>query len=170
MRSMAADAGRKLKVLLSQRLPEASMERFYKTFEGTFYPESEYSSQGLVKAAQEISADALFITLTEKFDKSMIDALPASVKCITTLSVGFDHIDLSAAKERGIVVTNTPDVLTEATAETTVLCLLGAARRAHEALDLIYNRQWTGATPTLLLGSQVRSLGMQPTQFALTVR
>jgi lactate dehydrogenase-like 2-hydroxyacid dehydrogenase len=74
------------------------------------------------------------------------------VRAIATFSVGADHIDLAAARARGITVTNTPDVVTEATADIAMLCLLGAARRAFEAEALVRIGGWTGWTPTQLLG------------------
>ncbi|MCA1939927.1 MAG: D-glycerate dehydrogenase, partial [Caenispirillum bisanense] len=77
---------------------------------------------------------------------------PARVRAVATFSVGYDHIDVAAARARGLIVTNTPDVLTEATADIALLCLLGAARRAWEAESLLRAGQWTGWTPTQLLG------------------
>jgi lactate dehydrogenase-like 2-hydroxyacid dehydrogenase len=77
------------------------------------------------------------------------------VRAICSFSVGFDHIDLGAAKHRGIVVTNTPDVLSDATAEIAMLLLLGAARRAHEGEQQIRTRTWHEWSPTYQLGIQM---------------
>jgi lactate dehydrogenase-like 2-hydroxyacid dehydrogenase len=74
---------------------------------------------------------------------------------IATFSVGTDHIDIAAAKARGIAVANTPGVLTDATADIAMLLLLGAARRAAEGEQLIRQRAWTGWAPTQLIGSDV---------------
>ncbi len=87
-------------------------------------------------------------------------ALPDSVRILATFSVGTDHIDLEAARARGLVVSNTPDVLTDATAETALLLMLGAARRAVEGERLVRAARgtpgaWTGWTPTQLLGRQL---------------
>ena len=92
----------------------------------------------------------------------MIAALPASVKVIATFSVGFDHIDVAAASARGIAVCNTPDVLSVATAETALLLILAAARRAGQGERLIRSGQWHGWAPTQLLGVGVvgRRLGI----------
>lgn len=77
------------------------------------------------------------------------------MRAIATFSVGFEHVDVDAARARGIVVTNTPDVLTEATADIAMLCLLGAGRRAFEGEALVRTGQWTGWTPTQLLGLEL---------------
>jgi lactate dehydrogenase-like 2-hydroxyacid dehydrogenase len=91
-----------------------------------------------------------------------IAALPASVKVIGTFSVGYDHIDVAAAKARGIKVCNTPDVLSVATAECAMLLILAAARRAGEGERLVRSGSWEGWAPTQLLGTQVsgRHLGI----------
>ncbi|WP_144182865.1 2-hydroxyacid dehydrogenase [Elioraea rosea] len=105
--------------------------------------------------AMAAEADAIFCAAGDPLGADTIARLPGSVKAIATFSVGTDHIGLDAAKARGIAVTNTPDVLTEATAETTMLLLLGAARRAAEGERLVREGRWTGWTPTQLLGRQV---------------
>lgn len=112
-------------------------------------------------AAAEGCAGAL-ITVSEKFDRAAIEALPAGVRVLATMSVGFDHIDLVAARARGLIVTNTPDVLTDATADLTLLLLLGAARRAKESMALIAEGRWGAWSPTGLLGVDigVRRMGI----------
>ena len=77
------------------------------------------------------------------------------MKIIANFSVGVDHVDLEAAKARGIVVTNTPDVLSDATAEIAMLCLLGAARRASEGERLIRAGAWNSWSPAFMVGLQV---------------
>jgi glyoxylate reductase len=95
-------------------------------------------------------------------DAATISALPDSVRVIATFSVGYDHIAVGAEKERGIAVINTPDVLSVTTAETVMLLILAAARRAGEAERLVRSGQWDGWAPTQLLGAQVsgRRLGI----------
>lgn len=105
--------------------------------------------------AMASGADALLCAAGDPLAAATIAALPACVRAIATFSVGTDHIDLAAARARGIAVTNTPDVLTEATAELTMLLLLGAARRASEGERMIRDDAWTGWTPTQLMGTQV---------------
>ena len=79
--------------------------------------------------------DGILSSLTEKLDANLISKLSDKVKIISNFAVGFGNIDLNAAKKRNIVVTNTPDVLTDATAEIVILVLLGAARRAKEGIE-----------------------------------
>jgi lactate dehydrogenase-like 2-hydroxyacid dehydrogenase len=100
-------------------------------------------------------AEAILCAAGDPLHAETIARLPATVRAIATFSVGLDHIDLDAARSRGIVVTNTPDVLTEATAETTMLLILAAARRAGEGERLVRSGQWQGWAPTQLLGMQV---------------
>lgn len=82
----------------------------------------------------------------------MIEALPSSVRMIATYMAGLDHIDVAAASARGIIVVNTPEVLSEAVAEVAMLLMLGAARRATEGIALLRGGQWTGWTPGQLIG------------------
>jgi glyoxylate reductase len=100
--------------------------------------------------------DALLVCSSERFSAPVLARLPASIKAIATYSVGFDHIDLPAATARGIVVTNTPDVLTDSTADIAMLLLLGAARRASEGDAMVRNDQWRGWHTTMMLGKDVR--------------
>jgi len=107
-------------------------------------------------------ADAVLCTPVDGMDAEIIAALPASVRIIASYSVGYNHIDVAAAAARGIVVTNTPGVLTDATADLALLLLLGAARRASEGEALMRQGAWSGWLPTQLLGIQVsgKSLGI----------
>ena len=84
----------------------------------------------------------------------MIQQLPGSIKIIATFSVGYEHID-TAAKARGMIVTNTPDVLTDATADITLLLLLGAARRAYEGERMVREATWSSWAPTGMLGTHI---------------
>jgi glyoxylate reductase len=100
-------------------------------------------------------ADALLSLLTDKVDGPVMDAAPR-LQVIANLAVGFDNIDVSAATERGIVVSNTPDVLTEATADLAWALLLAAARRVAEGDRLVRAGQWQGWSPTQLIGPSVQ--------------
>jgi lactate dehydrogenase-like 2-hydroxyacid dehydrogenase len=113
-------------------------------------------------AAAAGGCDYLFCSLTEKVTAEVIAALAPTLKVICTLSVGVEHIDLEAARQAGIKVLNTPDVLSEATAEIAILLMLGAARRAAEGERNVRADAWTGWTPTQLLGQQLggRRLGI----------
>jgi len=112
--------------------------------------------------ARADGADAILCCPGDVLDGAVIAALPKSVKVIGTFSVGYDHIDVAAAAERGIKVCNTPDVLSVATAECAMLLILAAARRAGEGERLVRSGTWQGWAPTQLLGTQVsgRRLGI----------
>lgn len=99
--------------------------------------------------------DGLLVTVTDRIDGDLIRALPETVKIIATFSVGYDHIDIAAAKTRGIAVTNTPDVLTDATAEIAMLLMLGAARNATSAIATLRGGQWKNWAPTGMLGMEL---------------
>jgi lactate dehydrogenase-like 2-hydroxyacid dehydrogenase len=106
--------------------------------------------------------DALLITLNEKCRKDVIDRIPENIKCISTFSIGFDHIDLDACKGRGIKVGNAPHGVTVATAEIAMLLLLGSARRAGEGEHMIRTRSWPGWAPLQLVGQRLdgKTLGI----------
>jgi lactate dehydrogenase-like 2-hydroxyacid dehydrogenase len=98
---------------------------------------------------------AILCTPADRFDAALIGALPASVKVIATYSVGLEHIDQQAAAARGIVICNTPDVLSTATAELALTLMLMAARRAGEGERLLRAGRWAGLSPTFHLGHGV---------------
>lgn len=115
-----------------------------------------YSQDELLERAEK--CEAILCCHTENFNASTIAALPGNVKAIANFSVGVDHCDLAAAKSKGIIVTNTPDVLSDATAEIAILCMLGAARRANEGFSLLRNDQWKDWSPTFMLGKQITGM------------
>jgi glyoxylate reductase len=104
---------------------------------------------------------ALLCLLTERIDGDLLDAAP-ELRVVANLAVGYDNIDVAAATARGVVVTNTPDVLTDATAELTWALILSAARRVVEGDTLVRAGQWEGWSPTQLLGASLtgKTLGI----------
>ncbi len=106
--------------------------------------------QALARAAE--GSEVLFCCLTEKINAEVIAHLAPPLKVIANLSVGLDHIDLDAARRFGVHVLNTPDVLSEATAEVAMMLILNPCRRAYESDHLVRSGQWTGWTPTQMLG------------------
>ena len=119
--------------------------------------------QGRLEDAGKVRPDAVLCSIRPyRFDRSAIQRLPDTVKMIATYSVGHDHIDLQAASDRGIAVFNTPGVLSEAVADSAMLLLLGAARRATESIALLRTGQWTGWTPNQLIGLELggRTMGI----------
>jgi lactate dehydrogenase-like 2-hydroxyacid dehydrogenase len=146
---------------VTRRLPPSIEARAAAEFTARLSPaDAPVSAADIQRMCQ--GADALLCCPAEKLDAGTIAALPESIRVIGTFSVGFDHIDLSAAKTRGIPVVNTPDVLSVATAECAMLLILAAARRAGEGERLVRARRWAGWAPTQLIGTQVsgRRLGI----------
>ena len=141
-------------VLVTRRLPEAVLARLARDYAARFNEDDRlYGRAEILDRAQ--GCDAMLCAPTEQIDAALIEGLPESVKIVATFSVGYDHIDIEAARAAGLVVTNTPDVLTDATADITMLLILGAARRAYEGQQMLRAGQWTGWRPTQLMGLQV---------------
>ncbi len=108
--------------------------------------------------------DGILTSITDKIDEETINKLPDTVKIISNFAVGFGNIDLKTAKKRSITVTNTPDVLTNATAEIAMLLILGAARRASEGIEYAKKSNWKWSADFLigkqLTGARLGILGM----------
>jgi lactate dehydrogenase-like 2-hydroxyacid dehydrogenase len=112
-----------------------------------------YTPEALVAACRTV--DAVLPCHSEHFSADVIAAIGPGLKIIANHSVGTDHVDLAAAKAAGIVVTNTPDVLSDATAEIAILCMLGAARRGAEGDAMVRSGQWNFWSPAFMVGRQV---------------
>jgi lactate dehydrogenase-like 2-hydroxyacid dehydrogenase len=141
-------------VLSTRKIPDAVAARLQRDYLTRLNQEDRVIDQAeLIELSAE--ADALIVCPTDRVDAATIDRLAPRVRCIATFSVGFDHVDAKAAQRRGIVVTNTPDVLTESTADTAILCLLGAARRAHEAQTVLRQGGWKRWAPTEFRGAEI---------------
>ena len=144
----------KTKLLITRKLPRAVEIRAAQTYDAILNAEDrQYSPAQTVDKAQ--GAHGILCTVTDDFSAPVIAKLPDTVRVLATFSVGYDHIDVDAARARGIVVTNTPDVLTNATADITMLLILGAARRASEGEALMRQDAWVGWAPTHLMGTEV---------------
>ena len=146
-------------LFVTRRLPASIEALAASEFDARLTP-SDVAIPDLVEKAG--GADAVLCCPGDVLDAKAIAALPASVKVIGTFSVGYDHIDVDAAKARGIRICNTPDVLSVATAECAMLLIMAAARRAGEGERLVRSGKWPGWAPTQLLGTQVsgRKLGI----------
>ncbi|HET6307926.1 MAG TPA: D-glycerate dehydrogenase [Rhodopila sp.] len=146
-------------LFVTRRLPAAIEALAAQDYEARLTP-SDIAITDLLARAE--GADAILCCPGDALDAKTIAALPQSVKVIGTFSVGYDHIDVAAAKARGIKVCNTPDVLSIATAECAMLLILAAARRAGEGERMVRAGKWEGWAPTQLLGTQVsgRRLGI----------
>lgn len=146
-------------VLATYAMPQAVVEQFGQFADLTVLDGVSDQEQVLARCAGH---DALVCTLMNRITPDFVARLPASIRLVATYSVGFDHADVAALKARGIVLVNTPDVLTQATADVTWLLLLGAARRGWEAQAMLRQGQWHGWEPTQLLGADIygKTLGI----------
>lgn len=153
--------GAKPKVVVTRKLPEAVEERLRRDYDPLFNSDDHVLSADELIARAE-GADALLPCHSEHLSAEVIGRLPDSVRAIANFSVGVDHVDLEAARSRGIVVTNTPDVLSDATAEIALLLMLGAARRAAEGDRLVRSGRWRLWSPAFMVGTQItgKTLGI----------
>lgn len=142
------------KLLVTRKLPDTAEKAFAARFACQFNPaDTPLSADDICRAAEGCVGIAL--TSMDKFNADLIGRLPQSVKIIATVSVGHEHIDLEAARARGIIATNTPGVLTDATADIALLLLLGAARGAHWGERMVRENRWPGASIVAPLGHDV---------------
>jgi lactate dehydrogenase-like 2-hydroxyacid dehydrogenase len=148
-------------VVVTRRLPGAVEEELSSDFEARLNRDDRpLSSAGLQEALR--SADAVLCTVTDRITAEVLSAEPLRARMLANFGVGFNHIDTAAAKARGLAVSNTPDVLTEATADIAMTLLLMVARRAGEGERHVRCGAWTGWRPTHMLGVQVsgKTLGL----------
>ena len=151
------------KILITRKLIKSSEERAAKIFDVKLNKDDKLlTREEIVKKSE--GCDGILSSITEKFDSDLILKLPDTVKIISNFAVGFGNIDLEAAKKRDITITNTPDVLTDATAEIAMLLILGAARRASEGIEYAKNSNWKWSADFLigkqLTGARLGILGM----------
>ncbi len=148
-------------VVVTRRLPEPVHEALTREFDARLNPHDRpLSADGLRDALQQ--ADAVLTTVTDKVTAEVLSAEPRRARLLANFGVGFNNIDVDAAKARGIAVSNTPDVLTDATADLAVTLLLMVARRTGEGERHLRGGQWTGWRPTHMLGTHVtgKTLGL----------
>ena len=151
------------KILITRKLIKSSEEYATSIFDVKLNKEDRVLTKDEV-ISQSNDCDGILTSLTEKLDADTISKLSGKIKIISNFAVGVGNIDLDAAKKRNIVVTNTPDVLTDATAEIAILVLLGAARRAKEGMEWANKKNWKWSADFLmgkqLTGSRLGILGM----------
>ena len=151
------------KILVTRKLLRSCEDKASKTFDVNLNLNDElYSQKKLIELSD--GKDGILSSLTDKLDADTINNLPETVKIISNFAVGFGNIDLEAAKARGIAVTNTPEVLTDATAEIGILLILGACRRASEGIEAARESSWKWSADYLigkqLTGARLGVLGM----------
>jgi lactate dehydrogenase-like 2-hydroxyacid dehydrogenase len=142
-------------LLLTRKLPEPIEARAARDYAATLNSADDpwyRDGAEIARRAAALGAQGILCAAGDPMNAATIAALPDSVRIIATFSVGYDHIDLAAAKARGIVVTNTPDVLSFATAECAFTLMLMAARRAGEGERMVRAGKWDGWAPTQLMG------------------
>ena len=146
--------GQKLRVVVTRKLPEPVETRMIELFDTRLNVEDRpFSREDLGAALAE--ADVLVPTLTDRIDAGLIEAAGERLKLIANYGSGFDHIDVAAAHQRGIMVSNTPGVLAEDTADMAMALILSVPRRLKEGAELIQSGKWEGWSPTALMGHRV---------------
>jgi len=151
------------KILITRRLLRSCEDKATKLFDVNLNSNDElYSQERFLKLSK--GCDGILSSLTDKLDADTINKLPETIKIISNFAVGFGNIDVEAAKKKNIAVTNTPDVLTDATAEIAMLLILGACRRANEGINHVKKENWKWSADFLigkqLTGSRLGILGM----------
>jgi len=151
------------KILITRRLLKSCEGKASTIFDAKLNVNDEiYSQTKLIELSK--GCDGILTSITDKMNEETINKLPDTIKIISNFAVGFGNIDLEVAKKRGITITNTPDVLTDATAEIAMLLILGAARRASEGMEYAKNSKWKWSVDFLigkqLTGARLGILGM----------
>jgi lactate dehydrogenase-like 2-hydroxyacid dehydrogenase len=148
-------------VVVTRRLPDPVEQELTREFDARLNTDDRpLGVAGLQEALK--SADALLCTVTDRLTSDVLSVEPRRARMLANFGVGFNHIDVEAARERNIAVSNTPDVLTDATADLALTLLLMVARRTGEGERHVRARLWTGWRPTHMLGTHVsgKTLGL----------
>ncbi|HKV52596.1 MAG TPA: D-glycerate dehydrogenase [Gemmatimonadaceae bacterium] len=148
-------------VVVTRRLPAPVENRLRTLFDARLNTADTPLDDAALAGAMR-DADALVPTVTDRITADLLGAPGRRVRIVSNFGVGFNNIDVAAAKMHGVVVTNTPDVLTDDTADLTMTLLLMVARRTGEGERLVRAGQWAGWRPTHMLGSRVtgKTLGL----------
>ena len=141
-------------VIVTRRLPDVIETRMKELFEVRLNLDDTPFSQDDLRAAVK-EAEILVPTVTDKVDAALLNEAGPQLKLIASFGTGVDHIDLKTARMRGITVTNTPGVLTEDTADMTMALILAVSRRLSEGERLVRSGEWTGWSPTGMLGHRI---------------
>ena len=151
----------KFKILVTRKWPKKVEEKLLTTFDATLNVEDRPLSEAELVEAMK-SYDALLPTVTDPITDKIISTSNKKVKIIGNFGVGFNNIDIDSAKRNSIVVTNTPEVLTDCTADIAMLLMLGVARRGSEGEFHVRKKEWTGWRPTHMMGTKVtgKTLGL----------
>ncbi|MFC7703866.1 2-hydroxyacid dehydrogenase [Plastorhodobacter daqingensis] len=151
----------RLSVVVTRQLPEPVETRMKELFDVALRdPDTQMTRDELLAAMQR--ADVLVPTIRDRIDAELLAGVGGKLKLIANYGAGIDHIDVAAARQRGILVANTPGVLTEDTADMTIALILAVVRRMPEGMAMMQTGQWPGWSPTALLGGRIagRRLGI----------
>lgn len=154
-------SGNRTKVVLTRRLPEPVETRLKELFDVTLRDhDTQMSHAELVDAVK--TCDVLVPTITDKIDAGLLGQAGENLKLIANFGAGIDHIDVETARQRGILVSNTPDVVTEDTADMAMALLMAVVRKIPQGLQAMQSGEWTGWSPTAYLGGRLggRRLGI----------
>lgn len=154
-------ASERISVVVTRRLPEVVEHRMGELFDVTLRSDDTPMSRAELGAAMK-TADVLVPTLSDDIDAALIAQAGPQLRLIANYGAGVDHIDVATARQRGILVSNTPGVLTDDTADMTMALVLAVTRRIPEGLAQMQSGDWAGWSPTALLGGRVggRRLGI----------
>jgi len=147
-------AAPRLKVVVTRRLPDPVEARMQELFDVTLNPEDRPLEPPELAAALA-GADVLVPTITDRIDARLLAQAGPALRLIANYGAGFDHIDVATALRRGIMVTNTPGVLSEDTADMAMAMILAVPRRVQEGAEMMQRGEWRGWSPTALLGHRV---------------
>ena len=142
------------RVVVTRHLLPSIEARMRELFDSRLNPDDRALSHEELQAAIA-DCDVLVPTVTDTIDTSLIESAGDRLKLIASFGAGTDHIDLAAAAKRGIMVTNTPGVFTDDTADLTMAMIIGVPRRIREGTSLVRQKEWTGWAPSALLGRQL---------------
>ena len=151
----------RLSVVVTRRLPEPVEARLAELFDATLRPDDTPMTRDELASAMQAS-DVLVPTVTDAIDAALLARAGDRLKLVASYGAGVDHIDVATARQRGILVTNTPGVVTDDTADMTMALILAVTRRIPEGLALMQSGEWRGWAPTALLGGRLagRRLGI----------
>lgn len=148
----------KRKIFVTHRLPGKELDKLKKDFEVEVWPERDIGREDLLKKV--VGVDGIISLLTEKIDREVMEAAGENLKVVANYAVGYDNIDLEEATKRGIVVTNTPGVLTESVAEHVLALTFAILKRVVEGDKFLREGKFTGWEPDLLVGTGLRGKTM----------
>lgn len=154
-------SGIRMKVIVTRRLPEPVETRLKELFDTKLrHDDTPMTRAELVEAVQ--NCDVLVPTITDNIDGALLGRAGQNLKLIANFGAGIDHIDVETARQRGILVSNTPDVVTEDTADMTMALLMAVVRKIPEGLNAMQSGKWSGWSPTAYLGGRLggRRLGV----------